>query len=124
MFSVLSVALWLTLAGQVADIPPTTAKDFYGQGMVRLRTQLYGDARESFQKAIAMQPAYPEAHQGLGETLIGIGLHEKAVAAFSKAIELKPDYAEAYAHRGRACFNIGREMSRSEERRVGKECRL
>lgn len=106
MFSMLSVALWLTLAGQAVDIPLTTAKDFYRQGISLMRAGKYEDALPFFKRAADKQPDYPEAYCGRGRAYNALRLFAKASADFSKAIELKGDYAEAYAGRGGACMNL------------------
>src|SRR5258706_1611529 len=106
MFSVLSVALWLALAGQAVDIPLTTAKDFYRQGMSLMRAGKYEDALPFFREAADKQPEYPDAYYGRGLAYNALRLYAKACVDFSKAIELKADYAEAYTAGGRACLSL------------------
>ncbi len=106
MFSVLSVALWFVLAGQVMDVPLTTATDFYRQGMSWMRAGNPAEALRLFKRAVELRPDYPEAYYGRGMAYIALRLYPKAVADFNKAIELKEDYAEAYTSRGRACLNF------------------
>jgi len=50
-------------------------------------------AVESFRKAIAVDPAYPAAYNGLGAALKLAGDDDSAIAAWTKAVELKPDFS-------------------------------
>ena len=43
-----------------------------------------------------MNPAYPEAHNNLGNALRERGELDEAVAAYRRALAIKPDYAEAH----------------------------
>jgi tetratricopeptide (TPR) repeat protein len=53
-------------------------------------------ARQSFEKAVELQPTFAEAHYRLAGILYYQRAFSEAAAAFSKAIEQRPDYAEAH----------------------------
>ena len=86
-------------------------------------------AAASFAALAAAQPDCAPLQLELGRTLRSQGLAEPALSALLRAVDLQPDLAEAwrelsglYAARGDtlACDTA---YARSEERRVGKECR-
>jgi tetratricopeptide (TPR) repeat protein len=54
----------------------------------------------AFDRAIALKPDYPEAHNGRGIVLASLDRPAEAIAGFDRAIALRPDYAEAYNNRG------------------------
>jgi tetratricopeptide (TPR) repeat protein len=56
----------------------------------------YQDALDELHKAIAMNPAYAEAHWHLGMALESRGDIPGALAEYKKAVEISPNYAEAY----------------------------
>ena len=57
-------------------------------------------AIESFKKAIAINPAYAEAYNNLGNALSEIGKFSTAIKNYKKAIEIKPYFAKAYNNLG------------------------
>jgi tetratricopeptide (TPR) repeat protein len=68
----------------------------------------FSEALIAFDKALALNEASSEAHQGRGLALLHLGENKKAFAAFTRAIELKKDYAEAYQGLGIASLNLNR----------------
>jgi tetratricopeptide (TPR) repeat protein len=65
-------------------------------------------AIECFQKAIAADPKYAEAHCNLGNALEGKGDLEGAIECFNKAIAADPKCANAHGALGRALLQQGR----------------
>src|SRR5262249_28218665 len=57
-------------------------------------------AAEHFHKALEMEPAFAEAHRGLGLTYAEMGHFGKAVAALRKARSLSPASTEIVTHLG------------------------
>jgi Tfp pilus assembly protein PilF len=63
-----------------------------------LAQQLSGNAtaaRESFQRAVALDPARAEVHNNLGTALVVLDELDAAAAAFRQALVLRPGFAEA-----------------------------
>ena len=58
------------------------------------------EATAEFKKALAIEPAYAEAHYNLGRVLAGRGEVDAAIAEYQKAIELRPDYVDALNNLG------------------------
>ncbi len=63
----------------------------------RLQNDL-ATARDSFQRALALDPARPEVHNNLGTVLIALGDLAGAEAAFRQALTLRPGFAEAQSN--------------------------
>jgi tetratricopeptide (TPR) repeat protein len=57
-------------------------------------------ANEWFNKAIAQDPNYADAHSNLGNALRAIGSFDEAVAAYKRAIQINSGFAEAYYNLG------------------------
>ena len=74
-----------------------TADDFLRHGKNLLEKKDYLRAKESFEKAVELNPNLAEAYYFRGMVQLD---NEKADADFTKAIELKPNYPEAYFQRG------------------------
>jgi hypothetical protein len=77
-------------------------------GISQETSQNLDHALASFDRAIALEPDYAEAHYGRGRVLLGLDKLDDALTSFDCAIALKPDYAEAYNARGRAFHRLKR----------------
>jgi Flp pilus assembly protein TadD len=60
------------------------------------------EAMEHYERALAIEPGYPEAHYGMGLALVRLGRPAEAVDRYRRALELRPDYADAWATLGAA----------------------
>jgi len=63
-------------------------------------------AIEAYNKALAINPDYAEAHTNLGSALKEQGKLEEAIEAYNKALAIKPDNAEAYNNMGNALAGV------------------
>ena len=72
-------------------------------------------AINSYEKAIELNPNYPEAYNNLGNILQELGDSNEAKKCLEKAIELNPNYGTAYNNLG----NVLQELGDSNE---GKIC--
>ncbi|SDY66575.1 LytR C-terminal domain-containing protein [Nitrosomonas sp. Nm58] len=68
----------------------TRAQNLYHLGRYHHRKASYADAIAAYQKALAANPAYVEAHNGLGVIYSSQGQYPLALEHFQKAIELTP----------------------------------
>ena len=66
------------------------------------------EAIPQFRRAIALAPAYPEAHNNLANLYQMTGALEEAVASYRTALRLRPEYAEAHRNLGSALRRLGR----------------
>jgi len=72
------------------------------------------DSVSVFDKAIALQPDFAEAHSNRGNALKDLGDIDEAIASYDRAIRLNPQNVVAYLNRGNACKDGGRmEMARA-----------
>ncbi len=74
----------------------------------------FDSARESFVKAINLDPTYADAHFNLGNALASQSQHREAVECFKRAIALKPGFAKALQNRGASQEQLG-ELDAAEE---------
>ncbi|ELS33652.1 MULTISPECIES: tetratricopeptide repeat protein [Pseudanabaena] len=72
----------------------------YNQGNAKSESGDVKGAIESYNKAISLQPSFPEAFINRGNVKAKAGDKEGAIADFNEAIHLKADSATAYASRG------------------------
>ncbi len=64
-------------------------------------------AEQHLRRAVALDPALPEAHASLGFVLTSLGRLHEAAAACDAAIRLRPDFARAYWNRSFARLLAG-----------------
>eukprot|EP00357_Protocruzia_adherens_P011626 CAMPEP_0114986720 /NCGR_PEP_ID=MMETSP0216-20121206/8585_1 /TAXON_ID=223996 /ORGANISM="Protocruzia adherens, Strain Boccale" /LENGTH=458 /DNA_ID=CAMNT_0002349191 /DNA_START=6 /DNA_END=1382 /DNA_ORIENTATION=+ len=64
-------------------------------------------AIEFYNRAIDIDPTFPEVHNNKGIAYKKQGYPDKALSCHNKAISLNPHYAKAYTNRGNAYFNLG-----------------
>ena len=77
-------------------------------GVAAYSNGLMEKALAAFDRALAINPQFAEAHQGRGLALAELGRMNEALAAFNKALEINPQYAEAHYNRGVALGLLGR----------------
>ena len=66
------------------------------------------DAIFHFQKALAIQPDFVEAHYNLGNALLEKGQIDEAIVHYQTAIGIKPDYFDARNNLGTALLRMGK----------------
>ena len=92
-----------------------SAEAYNDRGMERAENEDFAGAIADYSAAIAIDPNYAEAYYNRAYDRSELEDYAGAIEDYNKVIELAPDAAPAYFNRGLA--------KRSEERRVGKECR-
>ena len=100
---------------RVASVPTSDLRAFrlYKEGKSNLyqrRIEALRLARQQFEEAIALDPAYAEAHAGLAESFMLLSINHQdipeeeaamlATSSVERALELDPNLADAYAVRG------------------------
>ena len=65
------------------------------------------EAVKSFEHAVKLNAALPEAHEILGQALLALKRTEEARTHLNEALRLRPDYAEAHHDLGRLCVEEG-----------------
>jgi protein O-GlcNAc transferase len=66
------------------------------------------DALAAFEQALALDPAYPQAHFNRGAVLQRLGRLDAAAEAYRRAINLRPGYVEAVTNAGIVLQELGR----------------
>lgn len=90
-----------------AILPKPDAKTYSKHGFYHLNNQRYSEALSEFQKAIAINPNYEEAHRGIGLAYLHSKQYTDALNAFEQAIKVNPNYKEAHHGLGLAYFESG-----------------
>jgi tetratricopeptide (TPR) repeat protein len=65
------------------------------------------DAVAQYEKALEINPNFPDAQNNLGLALFQKGQVDEAIARYQKAVEINPHYTEAYSNLGLALFDKG-----------------
>lgn len=90
-----------------------------GMGVAYYNKAQYLDAIESYRKALAANPGYPQAHFYLGETYAAMNKPDRAIDAYLDAIKIVPGYVQAHYRLAMAYMrleNLGK--ARASFRRV------
>jgi tetratricopeptide (TPR) repeat protein len=66
------------------------------------------EAMVHLQKAMEVQPDYPETYYNLGDALVQKGRVDEAITQYQKAVAIQPNYTEAHINLGVALFKKGR----------------
>ena len=84
---------------------PNSVELHIGVGYARLARDEYAWARQSFDKALVLDPDHEDAIAGLGETLLKFGARDEALARFRRILELGyADDIDLVLQIGRALF--------------------
>ena len=76
-------------------------------GAILSRLQIFDKAKEKYQKALELNPKFPEALNNLAELMNQTKEFNKAKQLCEEAIRLNKDYAEAYNNLGNSFVNLG-----------------
>ena len=93
-----------------APAQPTavTATSRFNQGQALARQNDWAGAEQAYREATRLQPAFPEAWNGLGHALRKRGKFEESVQAYQEALRLRPLYPQALEYLGEAYVQMGR----------------
>ena len=83
------------------------ANEWVEKGNKYFLTKEYDKAIEAYTSAIALNPNYDRAYNGLGAAYTKKGQYDRAIEDYNKAILINPNYANAYYNRGLAYYNKG-----------------
>ena len=103
------------LAGfeRAAKLDPS-AITFYNLATLFMKGGRPAQARTAFERALTLQPEYPEASNSLGALLAQSGELPTAVARFRQALEGRPDFPDALNNLGFALFQQGQDQKAYE----------
>lgn len=96
------------LATSLAAALDTYVTANYFAGNVLVNRGAPAEAIKHFQRAVAIEPAYPGSYDGLGNALFQQGRAADAIIQYNKALEIKPDLPGARYDLGHCYFEIGR----------------
>jgi tetratricopeptide (TPR) repeat protein len=90
------------------ESPDNLSRAFYNRGRAYYDQGQYDPSVRDFDRAITLDPNYPDAFNNRALARAGLGQYEQAIADFDEAIRLDPNYAIAIYNRGIALQNMGR----------------
>ncbi len=105
-----SIALLFTLVicnWRVGEMPSEFNADAYYNLGVQYMKEDNPEAKEMFEKAVELEPDYPEANGNLGIYYANEGDHKKAIGCFEKVLTQYPDDIEANINMGNELFALG-----------------
>ena len=76
-------------------------------GLVCNTARRFEEAARHLRLAATREPANPYAHEGLAESLHGLGKHDEAASAADRALQLSPDSPAAHYYAGLARASLG-----------------
>jgi len=92
---------------KVGDMPSDFNADAYYNLGVQYMKQNKPEAKEMFEKAVELQPDYPEANGNLGIYYANEGDHDAAIRCFEVVLGQYPDDIEANINMGNEMFALG-----------------
>ncbi|WP_322512611.1 tetratricopeptide repeat protein [Chloroflexus sp.] len=101
-----ALAYFETAAGLPGGDTNATAQFWLGEAL--LRNGQLARALAAYQRALALQPQYPEALLGLAQTQYALGRADEALQTVEQALRQKSNYAEAHLFRGKLLQEAGR----------------
>lgn len=84
------------------------AQGRFNEALRHHRAGRIADAVAHYERVLALQPDYVDAHNNLGAALAAQGRIDEALKHYERAIAVKPDYAEAHNNLGAALAARGR----------------
>jgi len=85
-----------------------SAEQEYNRGIAARNAKNWPAAVGSFQKAVNLKPAFPEAWNELGYALRNQGNYPDSLKAYDEALRLRPNFPEALEYLGEAYVKLGR----------------
>jgi tetratricopeptide (TPR) repeat protein len=98
----LIISLCMPVAAYSAD-----AVRQYELGGGRTESEQFSDAVAAYNQAIALEPSYYEAWNGLADALNRNGQFNEALAASNRSLGINPNYVQGWINRGQILYNIG-----------------
>jgi len=83
------------------------ALNLYDSGCTLMLSGNNTGAVALYNKAIALEPEYFEAWNGIADALNRDGQFDDAIAASNRSLEIQPDYVNGWINRGQILYNIG-----------------
>src|SRR6266487_6274589 len=111
-----------TLLGILAPLCLLQAVEYRSPAGVEYRAQRDTGAIARADSALAADPRNVDRIIALGVAQSGVRQFREAIATFTRGLRVAPKNALLYRWRGHRYLST-RQFDRSEERRVGKECR-
>jgi tetratricopeptide (TPR) repeat protein len=94
-------------AGATGFIRDPAVQAAFDSGVKLLGEKNFKGALAEFNKALQVDPTFPEAHVGKGDALKALEDFQSAAIAYSRAIEIDQNSAAAYNGRGEALLKVG-----------------
>ncbi|WP_298482967.1 tetratricopeptide repeat protein [uncultured Chloroflexus sp.] len=101
-----ALAYFETAANLPGGDTNATAQFWLGEAL--LRNGQLARALAAYQRALALQPQYPEALLGMAQTQYALGHADEALQTVEQAIRQQSNYAEAHLFRGKLLQEAGR----------------
>jgi tetratricopeptide (TPR) repeat protein len=111
IFTIQQIKTWkdsVTLWNKELNIyPDSTHIAYYNRGKAFEDSKNYGKALNDYEKAIELNPRFPDSFINRGTVLEAIGSHEAAIKSYKKAIALVPDAEDVFYNRGISYGSLG-----------------
>jgi predicted O-linked N-acetylglucosamine transferase (SPINDLY family) len=93
---------------QVLERDPKNFGALHLTGLIHYQRGAFGDAADWIGRALAVNPASPEAHSNLGLALLDLKRPEEALAAHERSLKLRPDVPDSLNNRANALQALNR----------------
>lgn len=94
-FFIKSIVILILMASICSHAFAQDAQSLINQGESLAQRKMWKQAAEMFQKAVALQPQNPRAHNDLGYVYQEMEYYKEALQEYEIALKIKPEYPEA-----------------------------
>lgn len=108
---------YVAAAGAYSEAPKS-AEIWNKMGIAWHHMRAIRVARKDYQRALAMQPDFPDAMNNLAATYYADGEYGKAIGLYERALKLEPASAVVMANLGTAYFAVGKTKQGAEAYRA------
>ena len=98
----------LGLIASALEVLPDSADAWSNRGVTLKTLERWGEALESYDRALVAEPDHVDALINRGHALLKLGRFEEALASCDKALAINPNHPVALNNRGHALIELKR----------------
>ncbi|HUA65828.1 MAG TPA: tetratricopeptide repeat protein [Alphaproteobacteria bacterium] len=102
-----ALAVFMVITSVCVSLDAYASTNYFA-GNVLVNRSMPDEAIERFDRALAIEPQFAGAYEGLGNAFVQKGRNADAIVEYEKALEIKPDLVEPRYNLGHCYYVMGR----------------